>query len=72
MPNSQQFVEGLRITLPTLLLDKNRVMGNIRGMKQKADQVILPIHSCLTADLYRSYRTLEGKKIERRQSNDQG
>jgi D-serine deaminase-like pyridoxal phosphate-dependent protein len=32
--------------------------------------VILPVHSCLTADLYRSYLTLEGKKIERRQSND--
>ena len=32
--------------------------------------VILPVHSCLTADLYRSYRTLDGKKIERRQSND--
>ena len=34
--------------------------------------VILPVHSCLTADLYRSYLTLDGKKIERRQSNDQG
>jgi D-serine deaminase-like pyridoxal phosphate-dependent protein len=32
--------------------------------------VILPVHSCLTADLYRSYLTLDGKKIERRQSND--
>ena len=32
--------------------------------------IILPIHSCLTADLYRSYLTLDGKKIERRQSND--
>ncbi len=72
MPNFQHSLEGLHLTRPTLLLDKNRVMGNIRGMKQKADQVILPVHSCLTADLYRSYRTLEGKKIERRQSNDQG
>jgi D-serine deaminase-like pyridoxal phosphate-dependent protein len=34
--------------------------------------VILPVHSCLTADLYRSYLTLDGKKIERRQSNDPG
>lgn len=34
--------------------------------------VILPVHSCLTADLYRSYLTLDGKKIERRQSNDLG
>jgi D-serine deaminase-like pyridoxal phosphate-dependent protein len=34
--------------------------------------VILPVHSCLTADLYRSYLSLDGKKIERRQSNDQG
>jgi len=32
--------------------------------------VILPVHSCLTADLYRSYLTLDGEKIERRQSND--
>jgi hypothetical protein len=32
--------------------------------------VILPVHFCLTADLYRSYLTLDGKKIERRQSND--
>ncbi len=34
--------------------------------------VILPVHSCLTADLYRSYLTPDGKKIERRQSNDHG
>ncbi|NWF53906.1 MAG: alanine racemase [Syntrophaceae bacterium] len=33
---------------------------------------ILPVHSCLTADLYRSYLALDGKKIERRQSNDRG
>lgn len=33
---------------------------------------ILPVHSCLTADLYRSYLTLDGKKIGRRQSNDLG
>jgi D-serine deaminase-like pyridoxal phosphate-dependent protein len=32
--------------------------------------VILPVHSCLTADLYRSYLTLDGERIERRQSND--
>jgi D-serine deaminase-like pyridoxal phosphate-dependent protein len=32
--------------------------------------VILPVHSCLTADLYRTYLTLDGEKIERRQSND--
>jgi D-serine deaminase-like pyridoxal phosphate-dependent protein len=38
MLNSQQFLEGLQITRPTLLLDKNRVMGNIKRMKQKADQ----------------------------------
>ncbi len=32
--------------------------------------VVLPVHSCLTADLYRTYLTLEGQTIERRQSND--
>jgi hypothetical protein len=32
--------------------------------------VILPVHTCLTSDLYRSYLTLDGEKIERRQSND--
>jgi D-serine deaminase-like pyridoxal phosphate-dependent protein len=34
--------------------------------------VILPVHTCLTSDLYRFYLTLEGKKIPRRQSNDRG
>jgi D-serine deaminase-like pyridoxal phosphate-dependent protein len=72
MANFRQPLEALHSTHPILLLDKNRVMGNIRRMKQKADQVILPIHSCLTADLYRFYLTLDRKKIERRQSNDQG
>ena len=71
MANFRQPLEALHSTRPTLLLDKNRVMGN-RRMKQKADQVILPIHSCLTADPYRFYLTLDKKKIERRQSNDQG
>ncbi len=33
--------------------------------------MILPVHSCLTSDLYRSYLTLDGERIERRQSNDQ-
>jgi D-serine deaminase-like pyridoxal phosphate-dependent protein len=33
--------------------------------------IILPVHSCLTSDLYRFYLTLGGEKIERRQSNDQ-
>ena len=32
--------------------------------------IILPVHSCLTSDLYRFYLTLEEKKIARRQSND--
>ena len=32
--------------------------------------VILPVHFCLTADLYRSYLTQDGKKVERRQAND--
>ncbi len=32
--------------------------------------IILPVHSCLTGDLYRSYLTLDGERIERRQSND--
>ncbi len=32
--------------------------------------VVLPVHSCLTADLYRTYLTLDGQTIERRQSND--
>jgi D-serine deaminase-like pyridoxal phosphate-dependent protein len=31
---------------------------------------ILPVHSCITSDLYGSYLTLDGKKIERRRSND--
>ncbi len=34
--------------------------------------VILPVHSCLTADLYQTYLALDGEKIERRQSNDLG
>jgi D-serine deaminase-like pyridoxal phosphate-dependent protein len=34
--------------------------------------VILPVHTCLTSDLYRFYLSLEGKKIPRRQSNDRG
>jgi D-serine deaminase-like pyridoxal phosphate-dependent protein len=33
--------------------------------------IILPVHSCLTSDLYRYYLTLDGERIERRQSNDQ-
>ena len=33
--------------------------------------MILPVHSCLTSDLYRSYLTLDGERIERRQTNDQ-
>lgn len=32
--------------------------------------VILPVHSCLTSDLFRSYRSLSGEIIPRRQSND--
>ena len=28
--------------------------------------LILPVHSCLTADLYDSYLTMEGRRIERR------
>ncbi len=70
--NSHQPPEALHSARPTLLLDKNRVMGNTRRMKEKADQVFLLIHFCLTADLYRFYLTLDRKKIERRQSNDQG
>ncbi|HSR10352.1 MAG TPA: alanine racemase [Thermodesulfobacteriota bacterium] len=31
---------------------------------------ILPVHSCLTVDLYRSYLTLDGEIIGKRQSND--
>ena len=32
--------------------------------------VILPVHTCLTSDLYHSYLSLDGERIERRQSND--
>jgi D-serine deaminase-like pyridoxal phosphate-dependent protein len=32
---------------------------------------ILPVHSCLTSDLYDTYLTLDGKRIERRRSNDE-
>lgn len=32
--------------------------------------IILPVHSCLTSDLYQDYLTLNGEKIERRRSND--
>jgi D-serine deaminase-like pyridoxal phosphate-dependent protein len=32
--------------------------------------LILPVHACLTADLYREYHTLAGEVIGRRQSND--
>jgi D-serine deaminase-like pyridoxal phosphate-dependent protein len=32
---------------------------------------ILPVHSCLTSDLYETYLTLDGKRIERRRSNDE-
>jgi D-serine deaminase-like pyridoxal phosphate-dependent protein len=31
---------------------------------------ILPVHSCLSSDLYDTYLTLDGKRIERRRSND--
>jgi D-serine deaminase-like pyridoxal phosphate-dependent protein len=32
--------------------------------------IILPVHTCLTSDLYRSYLTLDGERVERRQSNE--
>lgn len=31
--------------------------------------VVLPVHSCLTSDLYGEYRTLQGERLQRRQSN---
>jgi D-serine deaminase-like pyridoxal phosphate-dependent protein len=47
-------------------------MGSPRIEETKVGDLltILPVHSCLTSDLYRSYLTLDGKKINRRQSND--
>lgn len=34
--------------------------------------LIYPVHSCLTGDLYREYRTLEGEVVSRAQSNRTG
>lgn len=31
--------------------------------------IVLPVHSCLTSDLYTEYRTLRGERLSRRQSN---
>lgn len=32
--------------------------------------VVLPVHSCLTSDLYGEYCTLDGERLSRRRSND--
>lgn len=34
--------------------------------------VVLPAHSCLTSDLYKEYRSLDGTTLPRRRSNDRG
>ena len=33
--------------------------------------VVLPVHSCLSSDLYAEYRTLQGERLSRRQSNQE-
>ncbi|MDZ7719185.1 MAG: alanine racemase [Balneolaceae bacterium] len=41
--------------------------GTIQGIPEVSEKVwVCPIHSCLTANLYRQYFTIEGKSIQKR------
>ncbi len=44
--------------------------GDPGGLEPGDAVAILPVHSCLTADLHPAYMTLAGERIPRRRSND--
>lgn len=59
------------------LVSLSQEHGVVRLDPQRFDTVevgdlvaVLPVHSCLTSDLYREYRGLDGARILRRQSNE--